>query len=81
MERAAVLALLRHELRRVNPSVPDDLAPDVELAADLHLDSLDIVEFVARVEEAFRFSVPDGQWQQLSSLARIADYVVAHSQP
>lgn len=59
--------------------MPDDVAPDTELVADLQLDSLDVVEFVARVEEAFRFSVPDGQWQQLSSLERIAAYVLAHS--
>jgi len=81
VNRAEVLDLLRRELRRVNPSVPADVGADVELAADLHLDSLDIVEFVARVEEAFRFSVPDGQWQQLSSLARIADYVLVQSRP
>lgn len=77
VDRSEVLALLRRELRAVNAAVPEDVAPDAELVADLHLDSLDVVEFVARVEEAYRFSVPDGQWQQLSSLERIASYVLS----
>lgn len=76
-DRAEVLALLRRELRAVNPSVPGDVAPDVELVADLGLDSLDVVEFVARVEEAYRFSVPDADWPHLSTLDHITTYVLA----
>ena len=45
---------------------------------DLGLDSLDVVEFVARVEEVYRVSVPDEDWQQLSTLDRIAEYVLVH---
>jgi len=76
--RDEVLALLRRELRAVNPAVPEDLAPDVELVADLGLDSLEVVEFVARVEDAYRVAVPDDQWPTLSTLDRIAGYVLAH---
>ena len=36
------------------------------LMTDLGLDSLDCVEFVARVEEFYRLSVADDEWQELS---------------
>ncbi len=78
-ERTELLDLLRGQLRKVNPAVPADLAPDVELMSELRLDSLDVVEFVARVEEHFRFAVPDDQWKKLSCLGRIADYVLAQA--
>ena len=74
----AVMAVLRRELQAASPGVPGDVPVDAELMHDLGLDSLDVVEFVARVEEAYRFTVPDGQWEQLSSLDRIARYVLDH---
>ena len=42
------------------------------------LSSLDIVEFVARLEYRFRFVVPDDEWQQLATLDAIAAYALNH---
>jgi acyl carrier protein len=73
-----VLEVLRIELRKVKDTLPTDVAGDALLMTDLGLDSLDVVEFVARVEEHYRVTVPDEDWQQLSTLDRIAEYVLAH---
>jgi acyl carrier protein len=72
------LDLLRAELRKVKDTLPADVDSGALLMTDLGLDSLDVVEFVARVEEVYRISVPDDDWQQLSTLDRIAKYVTAH---
>ena len=72
-----VLDVLRTELRKVKDTLPTDVAGDALLMTDLGLDSLDVVEFVARVEEHYRVTVPDEDWQQLSTLDRIAEYVIA----
>jgi acyl carrier protein len=73
-----MLEVLRTELRAVSESIPPDLPTDQELVADLGLDSLDVVEFVARLEYRFRFVVPDGEWQQLATLDAIAAYALDH---
>jgi acyl carrier protein len=73
-----VIDVLRTEIRKVKDSLPADVDSTALLMTDLGLDSLDVVEFVARVEEVYRVSVPDDDWQQLSTLDRIAVYVLAH---
>jgi acyl carrier protein len=77
-EVSSTLDLLRAELRKVKDTLPADVDSAALLMTDLGLDSLDVVEFVARVEEVYRISVPDDDWQQLSTLDRIAEYVTAH---
>lgn len=73
--RLAVLQVLRGELCAVNDALPDPVPTDVEFN-ELGLDSLDIVEFVARVEAEFRFSVANDDWSGLSTLDRVIDYVL-----
>jgi len=75
--RAEMLDLLREELHDVNEEIPRDLPDDRELIADLGIDSLDVVEFVARLEYLFRFVVPDDEWRQLATLDAIAAYALS----
>ncbi len=74
--RDEMLDLLRAELHEVNAEIPRDLPTDRELIAELGVDSLDVVEFVARLEYRFRFVVPDDEWQQLATLDAIAAYAL-----
>ncbi len=78
-DRTEVLAALRREIGRVRPDLPADLDGAALLMTDLGLDSLDVVELVARVEESFRICVADEDWPTLRCLNRIADHVIAHS--
>jgi acyl carrier protein len=48
----------------------DQLEADVSLANDLAVDSLDLIELVGRVEDAFDVAVPDGE---LASVATFGD--------
>lgn len=73
-----VIDVLRVEIRNVKATLPPDTATGALLMTDLGLDSLDVVEFVARVEEVYRISVSDEDWQQLTTLQRIAHYVCTH---
>ena len=73
-----MLDVLRFELHEVNDEIPRDLPDDQELIAELGVDSLDVVEFVARLEYRFRFVVPDDEWQQLATLDAIAAYALDH---
>ena len=75
---AEIIDVLRTEIRQVKGSLPLDVATDALLMTDLGLDSLDCVEFVARVEEVYRLSVADDEWQDLTTLDQIADYVRTH---
>ena len=74
--RDEMLHLLRSELRAVNGAAPAGLPADKELVSELGIDSLDIVEFVARLEYRFRFVVPDDEWPRLTTLDAIADYAL-----
>ena len=75
---AEIIDVLRTEIRQVKGSLPLDVATDALLMTDLGLDSLDCVEFVARVEEVYRLAVADDDWQDLTTLDQIADYVRTH---
>jgi acyl carrier protein len=71
-----MLDVLRAELHEVNAEIPRDLPADRELVDELGIDSLDVVEFVARLEHRFRFVVPDDEWQELATLDAIAAYAL-----
>ena len=45
---------------------------------DWQLDSLDLVEFVARIEQRFKIIIPDEDLPQFVSLAASEQYIRAH---
>lgn len=77
MTREEVLGMLRADLALVRPDLSATAPPAARLREDLDIDSLDVVEFVARVEHRFAVVVPDEDWQQLGCLDDIAGYVLA----
>src|SRR5215207_723673 len=72
----AFRASIRRELRSIRrdmlPPVWDD---DASFRGDLGLDSLDLVEMVARLEQVTGVFVPDEDVGKLTSVAATADYV------
>jgi acyl carrier protein len=75
MSRSEILDILRAQLRQVKQSLPVELGLDARFRAELGLDSLELIEYVARMEQVFRVQIPDDDWQALSTLALAADYV------
>ena len=45
---------------------------------DLGADSLDIVELVMSLEEAFECEIPDDEAEKISTVKQAIDYIVAH---
>ncbi len=74
--RADVLAIVRREIAVVKPGAPPDPPPETAFRADLGFDSLELAEYVARMEQIFRVEVPDEDWKRLSTLERVTDYIL-----
>ena len=68
-ENATVLSAVLAELRAVKPEAGAWQADTPLLPT---LDSLDVLEFVARVEQRFRVPVPDNRWKELRTPAAVA---------
>lgn len=75
-DREVLILTLRDELCSSCRDLPPDIPADAHFRHDLGLDSLDLVEFIARIEAKFRVPVPDDAWEALASLERVADYVL-----
>lgn len=78
-ERKAIIDTLKDDLiTRLNlPYRPEDLHEDVSLlGSGLGLDSLDALEVVLGIENAFKVKVADDNIAILRSINSIVDYVI-----
>lgn len=56
----------------------DDVTLEASLSEDLNADSLDAVELMMAIEDAFGIEVPDEAAQEMKTVRSIVDYVDAH---
>ena len=75
MNRSEILAVIREELDVAAPDVPADAATAAHFGLDLEVDSLAVLEFVARLEYRFGIAVPDDAWPGLTSMDAVADFL------
>ena len=75
MNRSEILAVVREELAVAAPDVPADADTAAHLGLDLEVDSLAVLEFVARLEYRFGIAVPDDAWPALTSMDAVADFL------
>ena len=78
MTTKEIHSLLRRYIKMINPRSPDGLSAESHFKSDWQLDSLDLVEFVARIEQKFKIMIPDEDLPQLVSLAATEQYIRAH---
>ncbi len=78
-DRAAIIAFLRDEMRLIRPALPPTWPDAALLRADLALDSLDLVELVARAEQHCCVFIGDEDLPRLVSLDAMADYLCARA--
>ena len=68
---------IRRELKAIRRDLRPDFDDDADFQNELGLDSLDLVEMVARLEQVTGIYVPDEDFPTLKSIAATADYVKA----
>ena len=56
----------------------DKISADTNIIEDLGADSLDVVEMLLAIDEAFGVNVPDEDVAKLKTVQDIADYVAAN---
>jgi acyl carrier protein len=75
MTRQQTIDSIRDELEAVAPKLPRDADENASLRHDLDVDSLAILEFIARLEYRFSVTVADEDWPHMTTIASIADYL------
>jgi len=77
MQHQELVLHLRELITIIDPNLPLDL-PEAAPFQDVQLDSLDLVEFVARLEQRFGIMIADTDLGCFSSLQASAQYIEAH---
>ena len=73
MKTKILTNLLRH-FAEVKPHIR--LSSKNELFKDeLGIDSLDMAEFIARVEQDYRVEIPDEDWPKIATMNLLVDYI------
>jgi acyl carrier protein len=80
-QRNELIAQVRAVLRSIQPRLPLTWPDGLLFQADLNLDSLDLVELVARIEQQYGLLIPDSDLQGFISLDAMADYLCARAAP
>lgn len=72
------MTILLRELRNVKPGLPEQFPENDHFRNDWNMDSLELVEFVARIEQHFEIMIPDEDLTGLYSLKATDDYLKRH---
>lgn len=79
-QRENILSVLREELQAMKTRAGGrEMNEESHFKHDLGLDSLDIVEFVARTELHYRVHVPDDKFGELDTVGKVIDYILART--
>ena len=57
---------------------PAKISPSLNFKEDLDADSIDIVEFVLELEDAFGSEIPDDDAENIKTVQDAVDYIKAH---
>lgn len=57
----------------------DEVVPEASFVDDLGADSLDLVELIMAMEEAFDIEISDEEAEKLQTVKNAIDYVTSHS--
>ena len=80
MTRVEIQAKVLEALASVAPEVDTaTLDPNMALRDQVDLDSMDFLRFVVELHRQFGVELPEADYQKLSSLAAVVDYVAAHT--
>lgn len=57
----------------------DEVVPEASFVDDLGADSLDLVELIMAMEEAFDIEISDEEAEKLQTVKNAIDYITSHS--
>lgn len=57
---------------------PTDLKDDTDLAHDLGIESIDLVDLVTAFEDKYNFEIPDNELKNLQTVGDIVKYIENH---
>ncbi|WP_410005982.1 acyl carrier protein [Aequorivita nionensis] len=66
---------LKTMLFKVSKKIPRNLLYDDHFYHDLNIDSLDLAEYVANIEQEYQVRISDEDWEKLSSINAVVAYL------
>ncbi|PZU05148.1 MAG: acyl carrier protein [Francisella sp.] len=78
MQRAQIEEKVKEIVSEQLDVTIDKIKDESSFQDDLGADSLDIVELVMSLEEAFECEIPDDEAEKISTVKQAIDYIVEH---
>lgn len=78
MQRAQIEEKVKEIVSEQLDVAIDKIKDESSFQDDLGADSLDIVELVMSLEEAFECEIPDDEAEKISTVKQAIDYIVEH---
>lgn len=78
MQRAQIEEKVKEIVSEQLDVTIDKIKDESSFQNDLGADSLDIVELVMSLEEAFECEIPDDEAEKISTVKQAIDYIVEH---
>ncbi len=75
LTREEIMQILLQEIHSVGVSLPENVSEKSSFQEDLKMDSLALIEYISRIEQAFQVEISDDEWQTLSTLELVLNYV------
>lgn len=77
MQRSAVLAVLRQQAVDLLDLDAEQVQEGVSFKADLHVDSLALVEYTMAIEDELSIALPEEETSELITVGQFVDLIVA----
>ena len=68
ISREEIIEKLLIELEDMEVELPDSPTDELDFVEDCEMDSLDLAEFIARIEQIFQIEIDDDEWKSLNKL-------------
>lgn len=70
-----MITFLRNTLHQIKPSIPSEIPLEDHFKNTWGLDSLDLLEFVARIEQKFSLLIPDEDLEGMINMQAVVQYL------